>query len=390
MLSSRQLGLFLAAAWRVLRPGGVLAVLTPDAGSRVSRALGRRWPEAIRAPEHLTLFSARGLAKLLAAHGFETIGFHSVGKASSLATLAADVAPVAPRTVGAAGRLLAALGADERTVHFDPRTKFCLYARKPVSEPAPPSRRPPRLPKRPPQAPPAEAVLEDLRALAGADGLTAWMFEQYADAIGPNVAEVGAGIGTFSERLLAGGAQDLLLIEPDAECAAALRERFGSSGRVEVSVDEVPGSPALAARAGSLDLVVCQNVLEHIDDDAGALAEMAAALRPGGRLALLVPADPRLYGALDLAYGHRRRYTRARVERLLGEASLVVDRLESFNLLGVPGWWASNRMRRTGIDGRALGLTVAVLPGARWGAAAMTPNFGLSLAALPRRPGDRG
>jgi SAM-dependent methyltransferase len=378
------------AANQALRPGGVLAVLTPDAGSRVSRALGRRWPEAIRAPEHLTLFSARGLAKLLAAHGFETIGFHSVGKASSLATLAADVAPVAPRTVGAAGRLLAALGADERTVHFDPRTKFCLYARKPVSEPAPPSRRPPRLPKRPPQAPPAEAVLEDLRALAGADGLTAWMFEQYADAIGPNVAEVGAGIGTFSERLLAGGAQDLLLIEPDAECAAALRERFGSSGRVEVSVDEVPGSPALAARAGSLDLVVCQNVLEHIDDDAGALAEMAAALRPGGRLALLVPADPRLYGALDLAYGHRRRYTRARVERLLGEASLVVDRLESFNLLGVPGWWASNRMRRTGIDGRALRLYEAVLPAARRLEEAMKPQFGLSLVALARRPGDRG
>jgi SAM-dependent methyltransferase len=356
----------------------------------VSRALGRRWPEAIRAPEHLTLFSASGLGRLLAAHGLETIGFHSVGKASSLATLAADVAPVAPRAVGVAGRALEKTGLARRTVHFDPRTKFCLYARRPTGRPAQAPSRPQRLPKRVPDAPPAEAVLSDLRALSGAEGLTEWMFEQYAGAIGSDVAEVGAGIGTFSERLLDGGAERLLLIEPDPECAAALRARFGDDARVQISADEVPGSKALAARAGALDLVVCQNVLEHISDDAGAVAEMAAALRPGGRLALLVPAGPRLYGALDLAYGHRRRYTRGGVERLLAEAGLEVERLESFNLLGVPGWWASNRLRRTGIDQRALRLYEAVVPAARRVEEAVKPQFGLSLVALARRSRDPG
>jgi SAM-dependent methyltransferase len=286
--------------------------------------------------------------------------------------------------------LLAATGLERRTVEFDPRTKFCLYARRAVGELERPPKRPPRLPKRPPPAPPAEAVLEDLRALAGAGGLTAWMFEQYADAVGPDVAEIGAGIGTFSERLLAGGAERLLLIEPDPDCAAALRQRFGADDRVEISADEVPGSVALAARTGSLDLIVCQNVLEHIDDDAGAVAEMAAALRPSGRLALLVPADPRLYGALDLAYGHRRRYTRGRVERLLSEAGLEIERLESFNLLGVPGWWASNRLQRTGIDRRALRIYEALVPAARRVEEATKPEFGLSLVALGRRSGDRG
>jgi 2-polyprenyl-3-methyl-5-hydroxy-6-metoxy-1,4-benzoquinol methylase len=379
-----------SAAADAVRAGGVVAILTPDAGSPVSRALGRRWPEAIRAPEHLTLFSARGLSQLLARHGFETIGVHSVGKESTLGTLAADVTPVAPRAVGAARRVLGAVHLDERTIEFDPRTKLCLYARRVTGAVGSPPRRPPRLPKRVPQAPPAQAVLEDLRALAGAGGLTSWMFEQYAEAVGPNVAEVGAGIGTFSERLLAGGAEDLLLIEPDPECAAALRARFGSDRRVEVSGDEVPGSTALAAHADALDLIVCQNVLEHIDDDAAAVAEMAAALRPGGRLALLVPADPRLYGALDLAYGHRRRYTRDRVDHVLGEAGLVVERLEPFNLLGVPGWWASNRLRRTGIDRRALRVYEAVLPAARRVEEATNPQFGLSLVALGRRPRERG
>ena len=88
------------------RPGGALAVLTPDAGSPVSRAMGRRWPEARRAPEHLVLFSAGGLEQLLRRHGWTPVDRHSIGKESSLATLAADMAPAGARAGqgAAAGR----------------------------------------------------------------------------------------------------------------------------------------------------------------------------------------------------------------------------------------------------------------------------------------------
>src|SRR5262249_19583871 len=67
-------GELLAEAARVVRPGGMLALLTPDAGSPVSRALGPRWPEVQRA-EHLVLFSVEGLAQLLDEHGFDSIGW---------------------------------------------------------------------------------------------------------------------------------------------------------------------------------------------------------------------------------------------------------------------------------------------------------------------------
>ena len=372
----------LAEAAAALRPGGILAVLTPDAGSPVSRALGRRWPEAIRAPEHLTLFSRAGLAALLARNGFETIGAHSIGKTTSLETLAADVAPAAPALVRGLRTALEAAGLSDRTVDFDPHTKFCLYARKARN---PGGRVPARLPKRVPAAPPAEAVEADLRQLAGAERLAAWMFDQYAEALGPDVAEIGAGLGTFSGRLLDAGAKRLLLIEPERSSADALDRRFAGDGRVTVARDELPGSAALAERAGELDLVVCQNVLEHISDDATALGEMASALRPGGRLALLVPAGPRLYGGLDLAYGHRRRYTRERLEWLLEQAGLAADRVRPFNALGIPGWWLSNRTGRTGIDPSALRIYEAVLPVARRVEERMKPQFGLSLIALARR-----
>jgi SAM-dependent methyltransferase len=192
--------------------------------------------------------------------------------------------------------------------------------------------------------------LWDLELLASARRLGDWMFEQFAPYARGNAVEVGAGIGTFSERLLAAGVRDLLAIEPEPACARRLRELFEGDARVELSADELPDSPDLLAREGTADLVVCQNVLEHIEDDYAAVAAMAQALAPGGHLNLLVPAHPRLYGALDAAYGHHRRYTRARLRSLIAATGLREVDLYSFNLLGVPGWWVSTLRRRESLS----------------------------------------
>ncbi|HKJ36275.1 MAG TPA: class I SAM-dependent methyltransferase, partial [Solirubrobacterales bacterium] len=72
-------GEWLDAAARAVRPGGGLALLTPDAGSPTTQVLGSRWPEVRRVPEHLVLYSVRGLAALLKRHGFESLCWHSVG-----------------------------------------------------------------------------------------------------------------------------------------------------------------------------------------------------------------------------------------------------------------------------------------------------------------------
>ena len=59
---------------RLLRPGGVVVLMLPDAGSRVARAMGTRWWSVI--PTHVQYFTRSSLARLLDAHGFDV---HHVG-----------------------------------------------------------------------------------------------------------------------------------------------------------------------------------------------------------------------------------------------------------------------------------------------------------------------
>jgi SAM-dependent methyltransferase len=186
-------------------------------------------------------------------------------------------------------------------------------------------------------------VLWDLEHLKEARGLTNWMFEQFEQDVKGRVLEVGAGIGTFSELLLSKGVSDVLLMEPHGPCVEVLKAEFAERENVKVLAEALPDAPSLEREGESIDFILCQNVLEHIKDDALSLGAMAATLKPGGRLFLLVPANPSLYGPLDSAYGHERRYTKSLVrERVLG-AGLELDDLYSFNALGIPGWWVQNR-----------------------------------------------
>jgi len=233
----------------------------------------------------------------------------------------------------------------------------------------------------------AENVLWDLEHLKEARGLTRWMFEQFEDDVKGRVLEVGAGIGTFSELLLEKPIDLLLAMEPWEPCLEVLERQFGANDRVTVIGEALPGAPSLAGQESTVDFALCQNVLEHIGDDLGALRAMAATLKPGGRLHLLVPANPGLYGPLDKAYGHFRRYTKSVLRERLLLAGFEIDDLYSFNALGIPGWWVQNRRGANAeISSASLQAYEMLLRAWKPVEQRWRPPIGLSVIARARKP----
>lgn len=108
---------------------------------------------------------------------------------------------------------------------------------------------------------------------------------------------------------------------------------------------------------GQMDTVICLNVLEHIEDDARALRNIHSILMPGGRALILVPQDPALYGTMDEALGHCRRYSKPQLRKRLEETGFHVEQILDFNRAARPGWYFSGKLlKRRAISRLQLGL----------------------------------
>jgi SAM-dependent methyltransferase len=89
----------------------------------------------------------------------------------------------------------------------------------------------------------------------------------------------------------------------------------------------------LPVRTESMDLVTAFDILEHIEEDYLAAAEITRVLRPGGTALIAVPADMALWSAHDTAVGHVRRYTRGTLADVIVKGGLVIEDLWSWNVL---------------------------------------------------------
>ena len=99
----------------------------------------------------------------------------------------------------------------------------------------------------------------------------------------------------------------------------------------------------------SLSLVVAFDILEHIEEDDLAVAEIRRVLRPDGTLLIAVPADPRLWSDHDVAVDHVRRYTRESLSEVLQRGGFEIARMTSWNVLLRPVV-AMRRKKSSGSD----------------------------------------
>jgi SAM-dependent methyltransferase len=204
---------------------------------------------------------------------------------------------------------------------------------------------------------------------------------------GPAVLNAGAGAGSLTLRLVGAGLR-VTSVDASPELCDWLRARLGPAAadnpvlQGDLERLDLPGE--------AFDAAVCAEVLEHLDDDAAAAAELHRVLRPGGLLLVTVPANPYRYDWTDRWAGHRRRYTVAGLTDLLEGAG--------FTSVEVAGWGfpltglyhrhvyrRALRRRLAAGEGRAAGG-----PPPRLAARLLRAALEIDTAFAGRRPGYHG
>ena len=170
---------------------------------------------------------------------------------------------------------------------------------------------------------------------------------------GERLLDLGCGFGRHSYEALKRGAEVVAcdLARPEVEQVRDLARLLVAEGEVDESVMAAPvqgDAVGLPFDDDSFDRVIASEVLEHIGDDQSAFAELARVLRPGGRLAVTIPAwlsetvcwklssD---YHAPAVPGGHVRIYRLRDVRRKLASAGLQPGRWHRAHALHTPYWW---------------------------------------------------
>ena len=139
--------------------------------------------------------------------------------------------------------------------------------------------------------------------------------------------------------------RDTQFVDISAAALGVLRARGASATLARVS--------SLPFASDSFDLVCALDIIEHVDDDDGAMAEIARISRPGAPVLLSAPLHPSRWTAFDDFVGHRRRYEPGQLRSKLTRHGLQIERSavygmqpKSTRLLDLGIWWLQHHRER--------------------------------------------
>jgi ubiquinone/menaquinone biosynthesis C-methylase UbiE len=226
---------------------------------------------------------------------------------------------------------------------------------------------------------------------------------------GMRVLDLGSGNGRHAFEVLRRGG-DVVAVDTDRAGLAEVRGMFAAmraAGEIPPRPGGAPAAGCLQADArrlpfpdGSFDRVIAAEVLEHVQDDDAAMAEIARVLRPGGSAAVTVPRffPEAVCWALSRGYhdvpgGHVRIYRRTQLRGRLRRAGLAVRGGHHAHALHAPYWWLHCALGGEAWPARAYHrLLVWDIVRRPWptrlAEALLNPLLGKSLVVYLAKPGD--
>jgi len=223
---------------------------------------------------------------------------------------------------------------------------------------------------------------------------------------GDRLLDMGCGGGRHAFAALRRGAR-VVAFDADGGELKGVRDMVAGM----VAEGEVPrrgvGLPvqgdalSLPFADGAFDRIIAAEVLEHIPDDRGAIAELVRVLAPGGRIAVSVPArfPERINWALDSDYhdfpgGHIRIYRQQELEGRLRSAGLELRGSHRAHALHSPYWWLRcaggvdnpDRLLARRYHDVLVWQIMRNPPVLRWADRALNPVLGKSLVVYAVKP----
>lgn len=223
---------------------------------------------------------------------------------------------------------------------------------------------------------------------------------------GDLLLDMGCGAGRHAFAALRRGAR-VVAFDADGGELKGVRDMVGAmdaEGEVPAPGEGAPvqgDALALPFPDGTFDRIIAAEVLEHIPDDRGAIAELARVLKRGGRMAVTVPTElpERINWALSTEYhdipgGHIRIYRQRELEQRLRDAGLMLRGSAHAHGLHSPYWWIRcaggvNRPDRLLAKAYHQVLVWQIMrnpPVLRWVDAALNPLIGKSLVVYVEKP----
>ncbi len=225
-----------------------------------------------------------------------------------------------------------------------------------------------------------------LARMAKLDFYNRWLFRFFEAHLGSRILEIGSGFGNITKYFA--NRERVIATDLDPVACETLQNAYRDQPGVRVGSLRFPLSTAEIEdlQRERLDTAICSNVLEHIEDDRVTLAQIRQILRPGGRLILLVPAMPRLYGTLDKELHHFRRYSWPELESKILQAGFQIEQIRYLNRPGVFGWYLNSRILRRRVLPKGQLRMFALLRPILEAEVERPPSYGMSLLAIARNP----
>lgn len=148
-----------------------------------------------------------------------------------------------------------------------------------------------------------------------------------------SVLNAGCGSGEMNIMLAQNTSWQIDAIDVDEE-AISLSKKIQQANNLSnlqvfhTSIEKHSGS-------AKYDIIVSNDVLEHIEDDLEAIKKLHDLLKPGGILCISVPVFPWLFGYHDEKLGHYRRYTKKNLLRKISYC-FEVKRYRYFGIILIP------------------------------------------------------